>query len=61
MHRMKYSGNVKNKSNQLVLQYLRRGEYDDTSIFFGDTSSGNTVLWNQVAGDIDEDYCNLAE
>lgn len=58
---MEYSGNDKNKSNQLVLQYLRRGEYGDTSIFFGDTSSGNTVLWNQVAGDIDEDYCNLVE
>lgn len=43
---MEYSGNDKNKSNQLVLQYLHRGEYCDTNIF---------------SGDIDEDYCNLAE
>lgn len=58
-----YTNNNEEKSNLLVLQYLRKGRYGDTSIFCGDSLSGDAsiIKWEIVAGTIDKGYCNLVD
>lgn len=58
---MEYTNNNKKRSNELVLQYLRKGSYGDTNILFSDSGSGNAILWEWVAGKIDKNYCDLVE
>lgn len=58
---MEYTNNNQQRSNQLVLQYIRKGIYGDESIFSGDTDSGNSILWSAVAGNIDKNYCDLVD
>ncbi|MBR1377366.1 MAG: DUF1906 domain-containing protein, partial [Bacilli bacterium] len=57
---LEYTNNNKEKSNLLVLQYLRKGRYGDTSIFGGNGSTSN-IKWEIVAGTIDKGYCNLVD
>lgn len=58
-----YTNNNEEKSNLLVLQYLRKGCYSDTSIFGGGSLSGDAsiIKWEIVAGTIDKGYCNLVD
>lgn len=56
---MNFSGNDVSKSNQLVLQYIRKDKYGNTKPFAGGDLSA--FLWEHVAGDIDEDFCKLAD
>ncbi len=54
---MDYSGNNDSKSNELVLQYIRRNKYGNANSY----GSGSDLMWKTVAGEIDEDFCNLAD
>ena len=58
-----YTNNNEEKSNLLVLQYLRKGCYGDTSIFGGGSLSGDAsiIKWEIVAGTIDKGYYNLVD
>lgn len=57
---MQYTNNDNKKSNRLVLEYIRKNRYGDTTLFGGGLSNfDNNIEWKIVAGKIDEDYCNL--
>lgn len=45
---MIYTNNNRTLSNMLVLQYIRKDKY-------------NGILWNNAAGEIDEDFCDLID
>lgn len=57
---MKYTLNDISESNKLVLQYIRKGRYGNATIFGNSTCTTN-LQWQMVAGEIDEDYCNLVD
>lgn len=59
---MEYTNNDASESNRLVLQYIRKGRYGDASLF-GGTEGGDAsnLEWRYVAGEIDEDYCELVD
>lgn len=56
---LEYTNNDESKSNELVLQYIRRNKYGNTKPFGGGSLS--SFLWEQVAGPIDSNFCTLAD
>lgn len=59
---MEYTNNDQSESNRLVLQYIRKGTYGDTTIIGSSGGgSGSNFQWQFVAGTIDEDYCDLVD
>ena len=57
-----YTNNNQTRSNLLVLQYLRKGHYGDTTIFGGSIhGDASLIKWDIVAGTIDKDYCDLVD
>lgn len=59
---MDYTNNNQDKSNQLVLQYLRKARYGDTTLFGENVGSdADNLQWYVVAGKIDAKYCALVD
>lgn len=59
---MNYSKNDISKSNKLVLQFFRKkggygGDWFGTSV----SNDASNIQWNLVAGEIDDDFCNLVK
>ncbi len=60
---LQYTDGDKEKSNMLVLQYIRKERYGDTSIFRADDVGEfiDNIRWDVVAGTIDTKYCELVD
>ena len=63
---MEYSNNDIAQSNKLVLQYIRKGSYGDTSPFLYDSDYDEATYidyfkWKVVAGSIDDDFCYMVD
>lgn len=61
---LEYTNNNKEKSNLLVLQYIRKGKYGNKTILDGTTNEGGILdnfEWEIIAGEIDSNYCNLVD
>lgn len=57
-----YTNNNQSKSNQLVLQYIRKSTYGDTTIFGKKLDQIKwDIKWEVIAGTIDAGYCNLVD
>lgn len=56
---MNYTDNDELRSNELVLQYIRRNRYGNTDPL-GEGIVDN-IRWAIVAGEIDEEFCKLAD
>lgn len=56
---LEYTNNNESKSNELVLQYIRRNRYGNTKPFGG--GSVTNIMWKNVAGEIDAEFCKLAD
>lgn len=59
---MQYTQNDTARSNELVLQYIRKSVYGD-STYLGENlgQDSNNFQWGIVAGLVDEDYCDLVD
>lgn len=59
---MEYSNNNMDKSNKLLLQYLRKREpYGKYGGKFGSNADDNYIMWSTVAGEIDNLFCSTVE
>lgn len=55
-----YTNNDVDKSNQLTLQYIRKGDYGNDT-YFGGNGIIDNIKWEIIAGSIDGDFCNLID
>lgn len=59
---MEYTGNDTARSNRLVLQYIRKGRYGDSTLFGGNADDDvDNFEWGVIDGVIDKEYCNLVD
>ena len=63
---MQYTNNDIKRSNELVLQYIRKNKYPNELVFRGTIKdyakmAFDIIRWNVVGGTIDNTYCNLVE
>lgn len=59
---MEYTQGNEARSNELVLQYIRKGRYGDSTLLGEDRGSDSSNFrWGVVDGIIDQDYCDLVD
>lgn len=59
---MEYTQGNEARSNELVLQYIRKGKYGNSTLLGEDRGSDSSNFrWGVVDGIIDQDYCDLVD